>query len=169
MIKRFFDNKLLSLIKYKAWSQLKGVKQMINSLQHFMQLIENDIYSAKNEIASIETWNEIVINSSSDIKIWAIRNKNIPIEILLLLVNDENENIRWEIATKNKLSYELFDILSRDSCASVRHRLVCNKNIPLTILIRLSSDSERFVRNTALDKLKQKITTNVTPNSMPTP
>ncbi len=65
-----------------------------------------------------------------------------------------NESVRATLASKRKLSPELFDLLSQDMSESVRERVACNKKVPAHILKRLANDPVRFVHEAALKRME---------------
>jgi hypothetical protein len=67
-----------------------------------------------------------------------IRNKTITKAILQRLAQDEDPNIRREVASKRKLDATLFEQLSRDPDESVRRAIAINAKCPADILERLT-------------------------------
>ncbi|WP_352339682.1 hypothetical protein, partial [Psychrobacter sp. 16-MNA-CIBAN-0192] len=64
--------------------------------------------------------------------------------------------VRGNIAMKNKITREIFEVLADDKDASVRNRLVYNKNIPKDLLLKLTNDDESFIRKNAINKISEK-------------
>lgn len=58
---------------------------------------------------------------------------------------------------KNKLSSELFELLSRDRDPGIREQLARNKNCPKSTLQALSSDPVPQVASVAADHLSEKL------------
>lgn len=105
---------------------------MISSAQEFKRLRESDIqaeYSrAANEEASIETWLE-VLDQYPDLAFWVAQNKTIPIEVLQLLADYQDLNVRNMVARKRKIDTVIFNKLKDDPDTAVRHALMCNSKL----------------------------------------
>ncbi len=89
-------------------------------------------------------------------KVWVVRNKSVPAEILAMLSCDSDPGIRAAVASKNKLPRELMDLLASDLDESVRHRIVFNKNASAGVLEKLSTDSSSMVAESARAKLASR-------------
>jgi len=130
---------------------------MIESAEEFVKLrtseIEEEYSRAANEEASIKVWRDI-IHKYPDMKEWVVHNKTVPSEILELLSNDEDENVRFSVAMKRKLPEEIQLKLASDTSSSVRERLVYNKKTTNKVLVVLSNDSNINIKNEALIRLK---------------
>ncbi|QOD12109.1 hypothetical protein IEE84_09415 [Psychrobacter sp. 28M-43] len=92
-----------------------------------------------NECAVLETWFEI-IRHYPIMREWVSLNKTVPIEVLETLTYDDSPTIRGSIARKNKITREIFEVLADDKDASVRNRLVYNKNILKDLLLKLTNN-----------------------------
>ncbi|WP_231587097.1 hypothetical protein, partial [Paenibacillus sp. E194] len=57
---------------------------------------------------------------------WVVHNKSIPVEIMGILVDDADERVRFNVATKNRLPEHLQLKLAKDSDNSVRQRILYN-------------------------------------------
>ena len=117
---------------------------MIESAEEFTRLRESEIpeeyvRSAEDELP-LEIGMELVKNFP-EMKQWVVINKTVPIEILELLADDEDENVRFEVASKRKLTRDLFLKLSKDPDATVRGRIVFNAKTPIDILRGMYPDS----------------------------
>jgi len=76
--------------------------------------------------------------------------------VLSLLACDPDPLVRSKVATKNKLTDELFALLSADQDASVRARIAHNKNTREEILRRLALDVSEIVSTAARAKLGKR-------------
>ena len=117
---------------------------MIESAEEFVRLRESEIEEEYERAAT----DELPLNVCLDIiarfphkKQWVVINKTVPIEILELLADDEDENVRFEVASKRKLTRDLFLKLSKDPDATVRGRIVFNAKTPIDILRGMYPDS----------------------------
>lgn len=132
---------------------------MIQSAEEFYRLRVSDnpedYRRAAHDSASEAVWRN-VIRQYPDMKKWVVHNKTVPIPILELLAEDADEEVRWFVATKRKLTLALFEKLAKDSNESVRVRLISNKKVPLSVLEALSQDSVAFVRESALETLAER-------------
>ncbi|MFJ4346150.1 hypothetical protein [Pseudomonas sp. NPDC089401] len=132
---------------------------MIESAEEFVRLrsSENkDEYDRSAfEEASLETWNK-VIDEYPDYACWVAFNKSVPLEILERLSDSADDRTRTFVATKRKLSKELFDKMSRDKSSVVRGRIAVNKKTPMIILQRLLSDPSESVVEAARYNLERR-------------
>lgn len=125
---------------------------MISSAKEFIKLRtsanKEEYRRSANDSAPIEVWWEIIRNHS-DMVIWVIRNKTVPLEILQELSSSPDSNVRYEIANKRKLDRQLFEKLSKDPNEVVRARISYNKKVPQDILEALANDPEPLVNEAA--------------------
>lgn len=130
-------------------------QKIILSAKEFVQLRTSsnpdDYQKSAHYFADESVWFD-VIKHYPEMKKWVIHNKTVPMSVLELLVNDDDE-VRYFLAMKNKLSRKLFEILAKDNDETVRQRLVYNKNIPLDILQQLANDEDEFIKQSAIEKL----------------
>jgi len=129
---------------------------MITTAQEFVELrtssAPEEYMRAATDEAPIEVWME-VLREFPAMKVWVIRNKTVPIEILDLLASDPDPRIRSEVATKNKLSPTLMELLASDADASVRQRIAYNTNADPGILEKLTRDESELVSSRARKRL----------------
>ena len=109
---------------------------MIASAEEFARLRVNkdpaEQARATHEAAD-ESVRRAVIADYPELKIWVVRNKTIPLEILRLLAIDADPRVRSEVATKRKLDDALFATLAKDSDESVRRAVALNAKCPAEI------------------------------------
>ena len=124
---------------------------MITSAEEFVALrasrLKAEYDRSAMEEAPLAVWRE-VITGYPDYVQWVIHNKTIPLEILEELCESHPES-RYFIASKRKLSPELFALLSQDPDPMVRSGIALNKKAPLEILVNLLSDEDEDVADTA--------------------
>ena len=130
---------------------------MIESAEEFIRLRESEIpeeyvRSAEDELP-LEIGMELVKNFP-EMKQWVVINKTVPIEILELLADDEDENVRFEVASKRKLTRDLFLKLSKDPDATVRERIACNAKTPIDILRGMYPDEWDYINETLEERIK---------------
>ncbi|WP_176014506.1 hypothetical protein [Victivallis sp. Marseille-Q1083] len=130
---------------------------MIESAEEFIRLRESEIpeeyvRSAEDELP-LEIGMELVKNFP-EMKQWVVINKTVPIEILELLADDEDENVRFEVASKRKLTRDLFLKLSKDPDATVRERIACNAKTPIDILRGIYPDEWDYINETLEERIK---------------
>lgn len=135
---------------------MKDVENTIHSAKEFVQLRTSsnpdDYQKSAHYFADESVWFD-VIKHYPEMKKWVIHNKTVPMSVLELLANDDDGEVRYFLAMKNKLSRKLFEILAKDNDETVRQRLVYNKNIPLDILQQLANDEDEFIKQSAIEKL----------------
>lgn len=121
----------------------------LTSAEEFERLLESD-ESKDRELArfgagSSTFWID-VIAQRPHLKVWVVRNKLVPLEVLEVLASDDDDSVRSEVASKRRLSRQLLERLSRDTSESVRARIAHNSKTPRDILEWLCSDSSELVR-----------------------
>ena len=130
---------------------------MIKSADEFVQLRRSqnpeEYLRAATDGASLEIWLEIVA-TYPDMLIWVAHNKTVPTQVLEKLAESPSREVRIAVAMKNKLSPRLFEALSEDDDDSVRERIAYNKNTPIEILKKLTSDRCERISNRALQRLQ---------------
>lgn len=85
-------------------------------------------------------------------KVWVVRNKTVPIEILQLLSTDPDPSVRAAVASKNCLPLKLMAQLAEDGDVTVRQGIAYNKNTDREILRKLSSDPSDLVSSPARER-----------------
>lgn len=130
---------------------------MFTSAEEFMQLLASDDPTtnlrAAHEAASEEVWLE-VIRDYPEAKKWVIHNKTVPHNILVLLADDEDAEIRWWIASKRKAGSSLLEKLSEDPDEAVRREVALNAKTPLHILEKLTKDESEMVAVLAIERIQ---------------
>ena len=101
-----------------------------------------------------EVWLD-VIDRYPDMKVWVVRNKTVPLNILEILIDDPDDRVRHTVATKRKLTLEMFEKLATDPDEAVRNTIACNKKTPLSVLKTLCSDSWSEVSEHAQRRIKE--------------
>jgi len=104
--------------------------------------------------APLEVWLE-VIEKYPDMREWVAHNKTIPVEIMEILADDTDENVRFTVAMKNRLPENLQLKLARDPDSSVRNRIVYNKKATLRALMMLLNDDEEDIRKLARKRIDE--------------
>lgn len=116
---------------------------MINSAEEFVRLRTSqdmeEYHRAAWEEAPVSVWLEVIENYP-DMREWVAHNKSIPHEIIEILSNDEDDKVRYVIASKRKIKTHIFEKLSRDQNESVRMSIACNPKVPKQILKSLLDD-----------------------------
>ncbi|KML70783.1 hypothetical protein [Pectobacterium peruviense] len=120
---------------------------MIESAEEFIALRSSDIKSEYDrsamEEAPLDVWLDVLKKYPSYGR-WVAHNKTVPLEILEALCAFD-EMTRACVASKRKLSYALFDRLSRDANRTVRVAIAANRKAPADILERLLADTDEGV------------------------
>lgn len=103
--------------------------KMIHSAEEFIALRDSDNKEEYDrsafEEAPLAVWRDL-IQRYPDYRRWVAHNKTVPVEILAELCN-YGPDIRQFVATKRRLSRELFILLSQDPAATVRQSIAVNK------------------------------------------
>lgn len=131
---------------------------MIKTAEEFIRLRNSDkpeeYRRAATEAAETGLWIEI-ISQFPEMKVWVSHNKTVPLEVLDALAHDPDRAVRLKVATKNKLSDDLYRLLASDADDGVRQRISFNKNTPRDVLERLSRDTNNLVSVPALERLER--------------
>lgn len=131
---------------------------MITSAEEFVRLrdspIPEEYHRASHDTASLDTWLQ-VIEKYPDMRKWVAHNKTIPLEILAILAQDENDEVRRMVATKRKLDFTLFEKLANDSDEYIRQTIAINAKVPLILLEKLAQDPSPEVREYAIPHLEK--------------
>ena len=129
---------------------------MIDSAEEFVRLRSSEVMEEYNRAAqdeaSIEVWLD-VIERFPEYKAWVAHNKTIPLEILGILSDDPDANVRHAVAEKRKLSHPLFTKLANDSDESVRQRITYNAKAPDDVLRLLVDDRNESTKERARERL----------------
>lgn len=129
---------------------------MIHSAEEFVRLRSShdaeDYGRAATEEAPLGVWFD-VIDRFPEFKEWVAHNKTVPFEVLEVLATDPDQNVRFMVATKNKLSPGLLETLAFDRDPSVRLRVATHKRASRALLERMRSDSWAEVRAVAAARL----------------
>ena len=112
----------------------------INSYQEFILMLENNSPYLRWIKASYSVWIDI-LTKYSEYKNEVSLNKNLPDQILKLLAEDDDWQIRSTIAMKRKLPYEVFFKLAFDKNESVRMSIALNRKTPFEVLNQMKNDS----------------------------
>ncbi|WP_348953843.1 hypothetical protein [Amycolatopsis melonis] len=111
-----------------------------------------DYRRAASESAPLAVWLE-VIERYPDARVWVVRNKTVPMEILEDLVDDSDVRVRYAVAMKRKLTPMLLAHLALDEDESIRLRVAMHRNTSRETLEYLRNDSWDRVRETVRKRL----------------
>jgi hypothetical protein len=115
----------------------------------------DDYHQFRHDEAPIEVWRELITRYSLANE-WVARNKTAPVEILREISSNPRVVVRTEVAMTRRITPGIQAILATDPDASVRNALANNAMVSESILEQLAEDSEEFVRDTALRRLKER-------------
>jgi hypothetical protein len=132
---------------------------MIASAEEFVRLRSSEIMAeylrAAHDSADVQVWLE-VIKKYPEFQKWVAHNKSIPNEIIELLSDSQNAQVRSTIANKRKTPAHILEKLSRDADEGVRLRVVYNAKVPTEILVSMLQDPWQRIVETATEKLSQR-------------
>lgn len=121
---------------------------MIKTADEFIALRQSDNldeqHRASHDNADINVWLDIIKNYP-DFKTWVIHNKTIQIEILEILCEDKDPNVRSDVARKRKINDKIFNLLSVDPDENVRYALMCNTNLTLDKKQNIKMDDSQWL------------------------
>ncbi len=130
---------------------------MIESAEEFVQLRSSadpaEYARAAHEEASLQVWLQ-VIERYPEMRPRVAQNKRVPVEILELLSRDEDERVRWFVASKRRLPERIQLRLAFIESESVQRRLVENAKATEAVLEALSRDRDPYIREKARERLE---------------
>lgn len=130
---------------------------MIESAEEFVQLRSSadpaEYARAAHEEASLQVWLQ-VIERYPEMRPRVAQNKRVPVEILELLSRDEDEGVRWFVASKRRLPERIQLRLAFIESESVQRRLVENAKATEAVLEALSRDRDPYIREKARERLE---------------
>ena len=131
---------------------------MIKNAEEFKRLRESIVPAhyqrASQDEASSETWID-VIQKYPELAFWVAQNKTISTEILSLLADNKNANVRCMVARKRKIDFKIFDKLKADSDLTVRHALICNTKLSNENKKLIKTDDSKWLENELNEKLSK--------------
>lgn len=132
---------------------------MILSAEEFIRLRSSDDLAqqkrAVSEAATVDTWHK-VLDRYPDYKVWVIRNKTVPIEILELLSADGDPKIRAEVAAKRKINKDIISKLAQDQDENVRHALMRNAKLSSDDITLIDTSDSPFLRQALRERQSKK-------------
>jgi hypothetical protein len=129
---------------------------MIKNVEEFLKLTQSSIKEeqdrAIHDSTDLQTWID-VISKYPHLKEWVIHNKTIQIEILEVLAQDTDPDIRGQVARKRKINEFIFKILSIDPDENVRYSLISNTKLSLEKLKEIKVDDSPWLTKALKEKL----------------
>jgi hypothetical protein len=123
---------------------------MIYSAQEFAVLCESEVLvdrqRARDEIAAIETWKDIVARYP-ELHACVVLNRTISPEILHLVAQSPDDRARLILARRRRLLRETFEVLAQDNDENIRAALVGNPKLPPDLAKILTNDPSEWVRS----------------------
>lgn len=134
---------------------------MIASAAEFIRLrqsvSEQDCERATYDEAPLDVWWDLILNHS-DMKVWAVHSKTVPVAILEALAADSDAAVRDAIARKRKTPPELLRLLAHDPDSGVRYAVACNEKTPRAVLESLLADEWETIASKAKSRLDEAST-----------
>lgn len=116
---------------------------MINTAEEFVKLRESEnpkeYNRAAREPAPIQIWLD-VIHDYPNMRVWVAHNKTVPIEILEILSDDDDNRVRGMVAAKRKLPENIQVKMAADKDESVRLTIARQPKATRTVLELLVND-----------------------------
>jgi hypothetical protein len=127
---------------------------MIASAEEFIRLRTSDLKEeqdrASRDMADTSIWME-VITKFPNYKVWVVHNKSIPIDILEILAQDKDAEVRAEVARKRKINDKIFSWLAVDTDENVKYALICNTKLPKNKKMLIDTKQSKWLKE-ALNK-----------------
>lgn len=133
--------------------------EVIGTAEEFLQLLRSDSPEESRSAVTRPTAPGVLLqvaNIAPSERVWVVRNKSVPPELLAELAGDSDVDVRFSIASKRRVTADVLRRLARDPEESVRAQVARNKNTDTETLQRLSSDALGMVRSEALDALARR-------------
>ncbi|GEM48141.1 HEAT repeat domain-containing protein [Deinococcus cellulosilyticus] len=125
---------------------------MIESAKEFVRLRNSDqpeeYHRATWEEAPVEVWME-VIEHHPDMVRWVAHNKSIPKELIRLLAQHPDSDVRFFIAAKRKTPQDVLQKLTRDLCDSIRMQVAVNA--------KSSRETLQILINDPCDQIRERV------------
>jgi hypothetical protein len=123
-------------------------------IEEYIKMTEVDRATARTIVKASEFWFEL-LRLYPAFKSEISLNKSLPDEILKMLSEDGDDNIRLTVAMKRRLPQQVFERLSTDENESVRLAISRNPKTPSYILSRMENDSWGEIRKVIVGRLKE--------------
>jgi hypothetical protein len=131
----------------------------LSSAEEFVGLVysgvQEDYQRARWAEAPSEVWREI-LDRYPDLRSDVAGCKCLPVDILELLANDEDDEVRWWIASKRRAGAAVLESLAVDPNESVRERVAYNPSAPLSALRLLATDACERIALKARERLADR-------------
>ena len=145
---------------------------MISTVEEYIRLCDSDCQTDNRRTVMEELSQEVIskiLHDYTDRISWLIHNKFIPADVLEILADSPDEDIRFTIAMKRCCNKRTFEKLSQDKSDSIRLMLVRNSKIPIEVLEDLILDKNEEISATAKKRIsKTPIKYKSITNSKPT-
>lgn len=131
---------------------------MICNAEEFLNLRESkkehEYQRAAREPAPLAVWKE-VIKKYPHMRRWVAYNKTVPNEILQVLAQDIDKEVREMVAMRRSAGEDILYKLSKDKEEIVRRSVLFNPRVTKKVLESLLDDPEDGIQKIALMKLSQ--------------
>ena len=134
---------------------------MIGTIQEYLRLADSDNVEEAAKTKTEELSSAVIfeiLHRYPERKAWLVHNKHIPVEILRLLCTDENADVRFTVAMKNKNDRYIFETLMNDPDFSIRLAIIRNKKFPIDLLKKMTQDTDETITQEAMRILQLKDT-----------
>ena len=100
----------------------------------------------ENNNTSPEMIEELAEDEDNDVRKEVAYNPKTPVDILRKLAGDENEHVRWGAIRNPNTPADILRELAEDKDERMRYEVARNPNTPIDILIKLAEDEDEDVR-----------------------
>lgn len=131
---------------------------MITSVDEFVRLCISEDRDEYRRVKTDDVSEDIlsaVLSKFPELVDCVIHSNSVTVQILETLAKSPEAHVRAGVATKRKLSPDLFELLSKDTDPSVRARIAYNRKTPIHLIRRLALDEYDFVAQAAQQRLLQ--------------
>lgn len=132
---------------------------MIPSFVEYIEHIESEDHSVFRRAIDEAVPEEVllqIIKERPDLRIWVVSNKLVTENVLTLLASDQDQEVRYKVATKRKTPLSILERLADDTVESVRRAVAHNAKASKQILEKLAHDTAPEIVEKASARLKRQ-------------
>jgi hypothetical protein len=102
--------------------------------------------TAENHNTPPEVLRVLAQDENDDVRIYVAENPNVPVDVLKVLAQDENDDVRSYVARNPNTSPETLQILAQDENKYIRFNVARNPNTSPEVLQILAQDKSKIVK-----------------------
>lgn len=101
-----------------------------------------------------DAWTEI-IEKYPDMREWVAHNRTVPLEILRILACDADSRVRSRVAMKRKIRFasDIIERLAQDEDENIRRQIALRPDTPSALIEKLAQDQSEWVKQAACSRM----------------